>query len=78
MIMRKGQRYRCQNPECRDEIEVTKSSSGEESNPRCRCGGEMKKVYSKPVFRELSRAEAIARVGDIALPKRALAPQKHK
>jgi hypothetical protein len=28
----------------------------------------MKKVYSKPVFRQLSSVEAIARFGDIAIP----------
>jgi len=36
---------------------------GENSNPRCICGSVMKKVYSEPVFRELSRAEANSRLG---------------
>ena len=78
MIMRKGQRYRCQNPNCRDEIEVINNSGEEDSNPRCHCGAKVKKVYSKPVFRELSRLEAIARAGGITIPKSALALQNRE
>jgi hypothetical protein len=33
------------------------------SNPRCACGSETKKAYSKPVFRELSKAEAFLHIG---------------
>lgn len=29
------------------------------SNPRCCCGAEMKKVYSKPVLRELDKDAAV-------------------
>jgi len=78
MSMQKGQQYRCQNPNCRDEIEVVKNSREEDSNLRCHCGAKMKKVYSKPVFRELSAVEATARVGDITLPKSALASQNRE
>jgi hypothetical protein len=56
--MRKGQRYRCQNSECRAEIEVTKDSIEGASNPRCSCGAEMKKAYTKPVLRMLDRDNA--------------------
>jgi len=73
MIMRKGKRYRCQNPNCRNEIEMMTNSGEEDSNPWCHCGAKVKKVYSKPVFRELSRVEAIARAGDTTIPKSALA-----
>ena len=69
MTTRKGQQYRCQHPNCRDEIEVTKSSREEEPNPRCQCGATMKKVYSRPVFRELSQVEAITLAGDFRLAK---------
>jgi hypothetical protein len=45
------------------------TNSGEEdSNALCHCAAKMKEVYSKPVFRELSAVEAIARFGDIAIP----------
>jgi hypothetical protein len=76
--MRKGQRYRCQNPNCRDEIEMMTNSGEEDSNLRCHCGAKVKKVYSKPVFRELSRAEAITRAGDTTIPKSALALQNRE
>ena len=50
MLMKKGQRYRCQNRECGAEIEVTKDSIEGEFKPKCCCGSEMKKPYSPPVF----------------------------
>jgi len=78
MSMRKGQQYRCQNPNCRDETQVMTNSGEEDSNARCHCGAKMKKVYSKPVFRELSRVEAIARVEDTTIPKIALALQNRE
>jgi hypothetical protein len=78
MIMRKDQRSRCQNPNCRGEIDVMTNSGEEDSNARCHCGAKMKKVYSKPVFRELSRLEAIARVGDVTIPKSDLALQNRE
>ena len=77
MTIRKGQRFRCQNPNCRDEIEMIKDLREEESNLRCHCGATIKKVYSRPVFRELSVVRALAPVGDVTLPKHALAPENH-
>jgi hypothetical protein len=59
MILRKGQRYRCQNRECGAEIEVTRDSIGGASNPKCCCGEVMKKVYSKPVLRTLDKDDAV-------------------
>jgi len=60
-IVRRGQRYRCQNPKCQTEIEVTKDSSAGESNPRCFCGAEMKKAFTAPVLRTLDKdASALA------------------
>jgi hypothetical protein len=58
-MMQSGQRYRCQNVECRAEIEAKKASIEGSSNPRCCCGAEMKKVYSKPVLRELDKDAAV-------------------
>jgi len=72
MTMRKGQRYRCQNPNCRDEIELIKDLREDESSLRCHCGATIKKVYSRPVLWELSGAEAVAPVRDVTPPKYAL------
>jgi hypothetical protein len=58
MILQKAQIYRCQNRECRAEIQVTKDSIEGESNPRCCCGAEMKKPYTTPVLRVLKADEA--------------------
>jgi hypothetical protein len=58
IAMREGQHYRCQNPECRAEIEVTKDSIEGISNPICCCGAPMKRPYSKPVLRVLDQGEA--------------------
>lgn len=70
--MRLRERFVCQSAACRRETEIALSSNGgagQFSNPRCACGSEMKKAYSKPVFRELSKAEAILRLGDSGPPK---------
>jgi len=47
--IRKGQRWRCQNPKCRSEIFVSTSSRVQGvSNLRCSCGEIMKKPYVRP------------------------------
>jgi hypothetical protein len=47
--IRKGQRWRCQNPKCRSEIFVNTSSRVQGgSNLRCSCGEIMKKPYVRP------------------------------
>jgi hypothetical protein len=49
--IRKGQKYRCQNPDCGCEMEITKGSRLDAArNPRCGCGAEMKKAYVKPTI----------------------------
>jgi len=53
MTMNKGQRYRCQNPDCRCEVVVIEPSKEAVLNPQCCCGGEMKKRYAKPTFKRL-------------------------
>jgi hypothetical protein len=47
--IRKGQRWRCQNPKCRSEILVSTSSRVQgRSNVRCSCGEIMRKPYVRP------------------------------
>ena len=44
MTLRKGEHYRCTNPACGCEIEVTRGPQGSgagNQNPRCCCGQEM-------------------------------------
>ena len=50
MTMRVGQKFRCQNLHCRSEVVVVEASLESDRNPRCCCGGEMKKPYRKPTF----------------------------
>jgi hypothetical protein len=59
MMLRKGQRFRCQNKECGAEIEVTKNSIEGESGVTCCCGGVMKARYSKPVVKTVNMDRAI-------------------
>lgn len=53
MILRKGQKFRCQNRQCRAEIEVTRNSIEGESNPKCCCGAEMKKLWTTPFLNRI-------------------------
>jgi hypothetical protein len=49
MPFQKGDRYRCSDPNCGCEIEVTKGAkpgAGGNQNPRCCCGKEMQPVGS--------------------------------
>lgn len=66
--MAKGQRFICVNPDCRAEIEVVKDSTEGTSNPRCCCGAEMKRPYSKPTVRKLDRREAEALLAQLSIP----------
>ncbi len=70
--MRLRERFVCQSAACRRETEIALPSNGRAGqfvNPRCACGSEMKKAYSRPVLRELSKPEAILRFGDSGPPK---------
>lgn len=47
MAFKKGEKYKCPDPNCGCEIEVTKGASpdcGGNENPRCCCGREMQKT----------------------------------
>jgi hypothetical protein len=58
-------RFVCQSAACRREITLQPGNrTGRIANPRCTCGSEMKKVYTKPAIRELSKAEALLLPGD--------------
>ena len=58
MTMRPVQRYRCLNPACRGEVELVLSSTVSAGKPRCDCGCEMKKFYTKPTLRDLGVGSA--------------------
>ena len=58
MTMNMGYCYRCRNPRCGCEIEVTKPSKEAARNPRCCCGAEMKRPYAKPIVKELEAESA--------------------
>jgi len=60
----------CQSSACRRQVEIeipAGGGAGQGLNPLCACGSKMKKVYAKPVLRELSKAERILRLGDSGL-----------
>lgn len=60
-------KYVCLSSSCRREVEMEIPPSyavGEILNPKCICGAEMKKVYSKPVLSGLSKEEAVHRFGN--------------
>ena len=47
MALQKGEKYRCPDPQCGCEIEVTKGAApgmGGNLAPRCCCGKEMQKI----------------------------------
>ena len=48
MIMKRGERWRCTNPACQCEVLVESNGQIEGSNPRCACGGIMKRKYAPP------------------------------
>ncbi len=58
----------CQSPACRRQVPAG-GGAGQGLNSLCACGSKMKKVYAKPVLRELSKAECILRLGDSGLLK---------
>ena len=65
-------RFVCQSAACCRGIEIAlppANGTGHISDPRCTCGSETKKVYSKPVFRELSEVEALQLLGHGVPPK---------
>ena len=66
MVMKSGERWHCMNPACQCSVLVETTGEMEGSNPRCACGGLMKKEYSPPVLRYLDF---------LRFPEPALAPR---
>ncbi|MCU1240854.1 MAG: hypothetical protein JWO71_1580 [Candidatus Acidoferrum typicum] len=64
MHMKSDDRWHCTNPVCGCEVLVQGSGSENGNNPRCSCGGAMKKRYVSPVltYLEFLRIEKIANV----------------
>ena len=50
MLMKARERWHCVNLDCGCQIVVEISGEIEGQNPRCACGGIMKKKYPSPVF----------------------------
>jgi len=57
--MKARERWHCTRPECGCQVVVEISGEIEGHNPRCACGGIMRKKYNSPVFTYLDflRAE---------------------
>jgi hypothetical protein len=53
MVMKSGERWHCANATCGCSVLVETTGEIEGRNPRCACGGVMKKVFSPPAFRRL-------------------------
>jgi len=57
----------CWNSRCGFEIEVTGPSKEAARNPRCCCGAEMKRPYTKPILKELdAQSAAFSRIHEEA------------
>jgi hypothetical protein len=53
MVMKSGERWHCSNAACGCSVLVETTGEIEGRNPRCACGGVLKKDFSPPVFRPL-------------------------
>lgn len=67
MLMKRGEHWLCTNPACQCEVLVESKGQIDGSNPRCACGGIMKKKYAPPhlTYLEFLRFEepVITRIG---------------
>jgi hypothetical protein len=50
MLMKARERWHCSNVSCGCQVVVEISGEVEGQNPRCACGGLMRKKYTSPVF----------------------------
>ena len=50
MLMKARERWHCTNPACGCHVVVEIGGEIEGQNPRCACGGIMRKKYTSPVF----------------------------
>ena len=53
MLMKSGESWHCINPACLCQVRVEIAGEIEGQNPRCICGGLLKKTYTSPVFKYL-------------------------
>jgi len=66
MLMKTGEYWHCTNPGCYCRVHVEFSAEIPGSNPRCVCGGLLKKDYAPPVLKYLN----FLRVEEPALNRR--------
>jgi hypothetical protein len=50
MLMKARERWNCTNPACGCQVVVEIGGEVDGQNPRCACGGVMKKKYTSAVF----------------------------
>jgi hypothetical protein len=67
MLMKTGEYWHCTNPDCHCRVHVEFSGEIPGRNPRCVCGGLLKKDYAPPVFKYLD----FLRIEEPALTRRA-------
>jgi hypothetical protein len=66
--IRRGERWRCQNPKCRSEIFVTSSSRVQgDAKLQCSCGEIMKKPYVQPGLDTFETVKVPQRVFKVSL-----------
>lgn len=53
MLMKSGETWHCTTPGCFCRVRVEATGEIEGQNPRCACGGLLKKDYHPPVFKYL-------------------------
>ena len=66
MLMKTGEYWHCTNPGCHCRVHVEYSGEYPGANPRCVCGGLLKKDYAPPVLKYLN----FLRVEEPALNRR--------
>jgi hypothetical protein len=66
MIMKSGESWHCTSPGCLCQVRVEVNEEIEVQNPRCTCGGLLKKAYTPPVFKYLD----FLRIGEPVLTHR--------
>jgi hypothetical protein len=70
MLMKARERWHCINPACGCQVVVEIGGEIEGQNPRCACGGIMKKKYNSTVFSYLDFLRAEEAVASDVSPER--------
>ena len=66
LIMKSGESWHCTIPGCLCQVRVEIAGEIEGQNPRCICGGLLKKAYTPPAFKYLD----FLRFGEPVLTRR--------